>query len=717
MFNSSSSIRRARLARISYFLATLALCATLFGLRHSRAVTTELQPGEFGCTPGQWEMQTANCATPVEMRALEAGRQSFAVPAQTIPQPFTFVPLAGTSWQDLYINNFVDLDPSGGILDWDCGQHTYDGHNGVDILLRTFREQEIGVPVFAALDGTVTQTHDGEPDMNTQQAGQPANFVTLDHGNNQRTQYLHLKKNSVAVSVGQVVKAGTQLGLAASSGNSNWPHLHLTPLGASGLYEPTAGPCRAGASNWTRQPIIRRDLYARSFIISDTAYSGNVLFDNNARLGSFVVGARRLYFRLDLQHLPAASNYRFRFFTPDGALATTFGGALNNAEFFRFAFYYFFANLNLTANGTWRVVVEINDRVVVDAPFQVVASASELVNRPPLPVNAVFEPAAPGPNDVLFCRVQGPLIWRDPDFELVRYRYQWRVNGAPVRDVVSAALSDAIPKGTANAGDQVECAVTPSDGALDGATARTALRVGAATLASVSAASFARAALAGEAIVAAFGANLAPRAQSATQTPLPTELNGTRVTVRDRAGLERLAQLFFVAPAQVNYLLPAGLANGTATITVTANGNAVGSETATLFNTGPGLFTANANGQGPPAAVVLRVKRDGTQSFAAAAVLDAAQNRFVAAPIDVSQDEQVFLLLFGTGVRGRSELVAVTARLAGIDLPVSFAGPQGLAGLDQINVELPRALAGKGEADLTLVVDGGAANLVRVRIQ
>ncbi|MGH9844830.1 MAG: hypothetical protein ACREEM_39440, partial [Blastocatellia bacterium] len=65
---------------------------------------------------------------------------------------------------------------------------------------------------------------------------------------------------------------------------------------------------------------------------------------------------------------------------------------------------------------------------------------------------------------------------------------------------------------------------------------------------SVSAASFSGAALAAEAIVASFGSNLATTMQSATVSPLPTTLAGTSVKVRDSAGSERLAPLFFVSP-------------------------------------------------------------------------------------------------------------------------------------------------------------------------
>ena len=47
---------------------------------------------------------------------------------------------------------------------------------------RTFREVEVGVPIFAALDGVVTAARDGEPDRNTSGEQRPSNFVAIDHG-------------------------------------------------------------------------------------------------------------------------------------------------------------------------------------------------------------------------------------------------------------------------------------------------------------------------------------------------------------------------------------------------------------------------------------------------------------------------------------------------------------------------------------------------------
>lgn len=56
----------------------------------------------------------------------------------------------------------------------------------------------------------------------------------------------------------------------------------------------------------------------------------------------------------------------------------------------------------------------------------------------------------------------------------------------------------------------------------------------------------------------------------------------------------------------------------------------------------------------------------------------------------------------------------MTARIGGQDAEVLFAGAQGdYVGLDQINVRLPRELAGRGDVDVTVSIDGQTSNTVR----
>ena len=201
--------------------------------------------------------------------------------------------------------------------------------------------------------------------------------------------------------------------------------------------------------------------------------------------------------------------------------------------------------------------------------------------------------------------------------------------------------------------------------------------------------------------------------------PLPTALAGTSVLVRDSAGVERAAPLFFVAPTQINYQIPAGTASGEATVTITSGTGQVSTGTLNIAAVAPGLFSAAASGQGVAAAVVLRSKPDGMQGYESVAQYDGAQQRFVAAPIDLGgEDEQVFLILYGMGFRHHSSPSAALVELGGLEVAALYAGPQGdFAGLDQLNLKLPRALIGRGEIDLWLNVFGRESNHVKIRVK
>lgn len=241
---------------------------------------------------------------------------------------------------------------------------------------------------------------------------------------------------------------------------------------------------------------------------------------------------------------------------------------------------------------------------------------------------------------------------------------------------------------------------------------------GASTVASVSAASYAGDLLAPESIVAAFGQGLATQTVAASTLPLPTVLGGTTVTVRDGAGVDRLAPLFFVSEYQVNYLLPAGSASGMGTVTVRAPNGNVRTGVAVIGRVAPAFFTANSSGSGVVSGSVLRVRPDGSQSTEPLSRFDALQNKYVAVPVDLGPPgERVFLVLSGTGMRGQADLSRYTLSIGGVGHPIAFAGAQGtFAGLDQMNVELSPALRTAGEVFLVLAVDGQPANIVSIQV-
>jgi hypothetical protein len=116
-------------------------------------------------------------------------------------------------------------------------------------------------------------------------------------------------------------------------------------------------------------------------------------------------------------------------------------------------------------------VVELDGESLADAPVEVVATKRDVRNRAPNAITAELRPVRPTARDVVQCRVATSLVTEDPDFDIVRYRYRWTVDGKLVRAVQTAALSDVLRKGLAGPGKTVRCSVTPSDGKRAGPTA------------------------------------------------------------------------------------------------------------------------------------------------------------------------------------------------------------------------------------------------------
>ena len=401
--------------------------------------------------------------------AVAAAGAGAAVAPTTPDMPL--YPQAGILWQDLYVNNFVDLDPEPGrLLDHACGTQTYDGHTGIDTDIRSFREMDIGVPVFAALDGEVISVQDGNFDRNHGPATERFdNHVVLEHGPGRFTIYGHLRKG-ISLRRGQRVVAGQQLGWTASSGSSTWPHLHFTSHVDKQVSEPFSGPCREGPSGFDDQPPMPSAPYVQDVAISSVPMTGmrDLPHDLGPRTGTFVRGARTFAFRVQIGAIPAsAQRIRIRVVRPNGVAIGGLHGPVNGAHVYHGRGTWGVAQrLALRWVGRWKLRVEVDDGVLAEAPFDVVARPSQLRNRRPRPVSASILPAAPTRADVLQCRISTSLVTEDPDYQIVAFRYRWTVGGRVVRTVRSAALSDVLRRGLAAPGQRVSCSVTPTDGRL-----------------------------------------------------------------------------------------------------------------------------------------------------------------------------------------------------------------------------------------------------------
>jgi hypothetical protein len=134
-----------------------------------------------------------------------------------------------------HIQNYVDRDPSPGVADFICGPLSYDGHDGTDVALPTLADMARGVAVLAPADGIVRGVRDGMPDIARDDPAAPpldgrdcGNGVAIDHGDGWETQLCHLKHGSVLVAEGDRVTRAQPVGQIGLSGNTVFPHVHMT---------------------------------------------------------------------------------------------------------------------------------------------------------------------------------------------------------------------------------------------------------------------------------------------------------------------------------------------------------------------------------------------------------------------------------------------------------------------------------------------------------
>jgi uncharacterized protein (TIGR03437 family) len=193
--------------------------------------------------------------------------------------------------------------------------------------------------------------------------------------------------------------------------------------------------------------------------------------------------------------------------------------------------------------------------------------------------------------------------------------------------------------------------------------------------------------------------------QHAPSQPLPTSMGGVSVKILDSGGTSRDVSLIDVSPKQLNVVIPDGTQGGAATITVNRADGQVSTGTVVIESVAPGLFSATSDGKGKAVGQAIRVAADGSFTTTDLSV-----------PIDMGQaTDKTILVIYGTGIRGRTSLVNVNATVGGQTTVVDYAGAQGtFAGLDQVNLELPRSLRGQGDVSISLTVDGKTANALTV---
>ncbi|MGH9594043.1 MAG: IPT/TIG domain-containing protein, partial [Bryobacteraceae bacterium] len=216
----------------------------------------------------------------------------------------------------------------------------------------------------------------------------------------------------------------------------------------------------------------------------------------------------------------------------------------------------------------------------------------------------------------------------------------------------------------------------------------------------VSAASLEPGPLAPGSLATIFGSNLAAA-------------QGTSVSIQDSSGSARTASLLYVSPQQVNFVVPDGTVAGPATLSVTPAQGVAQSVPIEIAPVAPALFSIGSGGVA--AGYVVIAAANGTQTVEPLFQLQGATP--IAIPVSLgSASSQAYLVLYGTGLRGAQGAVAVTVQ--GQDATITYAGAQSqFAGLDQVNVLIPPALAGAGLAAVQVTAGDLTSNLVYLLIE
>jgi uncharacterized protein (TIGR03437 family) len=227
--------------------------------------------------------------------------------------------------------------------------------------------------------------------------------------------------------------------------------------------------------------------------------------------------------------------------------------------------------------------------------------------------------------------------------------------------------------------------------------------------------------IAPDSLATALGSSLAASTETGT-APYPTSLGGISLQVVDGNGVVRLAQLLYVSPTQINYLIPADTPTGLATTNIINGTGSILSSTAQIQTVAPALFTANGDGKGVVAATAFRTAIPTTMTFPVPVFqCGSAPGSCVAVPIDPGLDRPVTIDFYATGLRRRSSDSAVTLTINGQAVPIrSITSPDDTtasAGVDIVEVGLSLSLRGSGEVDVVLAVDGASSNVARINIQ
>lgn len=202
--------------------------------------------------------------------------------------------------------------------------------------------------------------------------------------------------------------------------------------------------------------------------------------------------------------------------------------------------------------------------------------------------------------------------------------------------------------------------------------------------------------------------SMATAAGQFPSTPTPT------VSIVDALGNTTAASFAAVTPGLITFGVPSTVAPGTAQVVITSGNATQTANNVEIATVAPALYTAN--GAGLAAGQAIQVGANNAQTSQPTSQTD-ANGAVIARPVTLSSTTNTYLVLYGTGIAaGGTALTSAT--INGLAATVVYAGPAGSgSGLDQVNLLIPAKLAGAGNVNVQVTVEGVPANPVQVTVQ
>lgn len=300
---------------------------------------------------------------------------------QVFSQAFLQTPVEGKQGQDWIIVNYVDWEVTS-FKDHNCGSKSYDGHQGTDFAIRSFKQMDSGVNVLAAASGRITFINDGEFDRETEGdvVKKLGNYVAIRHANKYFTYYGHLKKNSITVNEGDSVEVGDIIGQVGSSGNSTDAHLHFELwYDSTSVVDPFKGACGNPTSLWITPEDYDTSVGTfESGIILQNNLGINDLRERNTTLNRpFTIAPSSdssLNFWSHLYGLRAGKELSLTWYTPDNTEWFNYTFTLD--QDYWYYYYWSFINHQDLAEGTWNVRLDYDGTEVASETFLVTKTAN-----------------------------------------------------------------------------------------------------------------------------------------------------------------------------------------------------------------------------------------------------------------------------------------------------------------------------------------------------